>query len=101
MYVNTDGLHSGAAHSHSAGQHAQNSSQHLSGAQLGAGMFGDFAAADSFHDVMSAAHAHHIAAADAHHKILTTVGVKARGIANAFTATEKDNVQELRGVRCT
>lgn len=101
MYVDTDGLHSGAAHARDAGEHAHDSSQHLSGAQLGAGMFGDFAAADSFHDSMSAAHAHHVATAEAHHKVLNSVDVRARGVANAFTAMENNHVQALREVRCT
>ena len=101
MFVDTDGLHSGAAHSRNAGEHAQDSSKHLAAAQLGAGMFGDFAAADSFHDAMSTAHAHHVATAEAHHKVLNSVGLKTRAIASAFTATEDDNVQSLRGVRCT
>lgn len=101
MYVDTDGLHSGAAHSRNAGVHVQDSSQHLSGAQLGVGMFGDFAAAESFHDAMSTAHTHHVAIAEAHHKVLNGVGLKAHRIANDFTATENTNVQTLRGVRCT
>jgi len=101
MFVDTDGLHSGAAHSRNAGEHAQDSSKHLSGAQVGAGMFGDFAAADTFHEAMSAAHAHHVATAEAHHKALDGVSQKSGTIANAFTATEDDNVQSLRGVRCT
>jgi hypothetical protein len=101
MYVDTDGLHSGATHSRNAGEHAQDSSKHLSGGQLGAGMFGDFAAADSFHDAMSTAHAHHVATAEAHHKVLNGVGLKAHRIANDFTATEDNNVQALREVRCT
>jgi Protein of unknown function (DUF2563) len=101
MYVDTDGLYSGAEHSRNAGEHAQDSSKHLSGAQLGAGMFGDFAAADSFHGQMSAAHAHHVATAEAHHKVLDGVGVKAHRIADDFTATEDNNVHTLRGVRCT
>jgi Protein of unknown function (DUF2563) len=96
MRVKTDGLHSGAAHSDTAGEHAQDSATHLSGGPLGAGMFGDFAAADSFHETMSAAHAHHIATAEAHHKVLNNVGNRARGVANAFTTMDRNNAAELR-----
>jgi hypothetical protein len=63
---------------------------------MGAGVFGDFAAADSFRETMSAAHAHHIAAAEAHHKVLTGVGDKARAVANAFTTMDDNNAAELR-----
>jgi hypothetical protein len=96
MRVKVDGLHLGAAHSDTAGEHAQDSSKHLSGAQVGAGMFGDFAAADSFHETMSAAHAHHVATSEAHHKILKGVGDRARGVANAFTTMDRNNAAELR-----
>jgi hypothetical protein len=96
MRVKIDGLHSGAAHSDTASEHAQDSSKHLSGGQLGAGMFGDFAAADSFHEAMSAAHAHHVATAEAHHKVLNSVGNRARAVANAFTTMDRNNAAELR-----
>jgi hypothetical protein len=96
MRVKIDGLHSGAAHSDTAGEHAQDSFKHLSGGQLGAGMFGDFAAADSFHETMSAAHAHHVATAEAHHKVLNSVGNRARVVANAFTTMDRNNAAELR-----
>jgi Protein of unknown function (DUF2563) len=101
MRVKVDGLHSGAAHSDNAGEHAQDCSRHLSGRQLGAGMFGDFGAADSFHESMSAAHAHHVATAEAHHKILNGVGDRARVVAKAFTTMDNNNAAELRELRCT
>lgn len=96
MRVKVDGLHSGAADSDTAGEHAQDSSRHLSGGQLGAGMFGDFAAADSLHETMSAAHAHHIATAETHHKVLNGIGDKARVVANAFSTMDDNNAAELR-----
>ena len=101
MRVKIDGLHSGAAHSDNAREHAQDCSRHLSGGQLGAGMFGDFAAADSFHDTMSAAHAHHVAVAEAHHKLLHGVSDRAKVVANAFTTMDNNNAAELRELRCT
>ncbi len=101
MRVKVDGLHAGATHSDNAAEHAHDSSRHLSVGQLGAGMFGDFAAADSFHETMSAAHAHHVATAEAHHKVLNGVGDRARVVANAFTTMDNNSAAELRELRCT
>jgi hypothetical protein len=99
MRVQVGDLHTGAAHARAAGEHAQDSAQHLSQAQLGSGMFGDFAAADSFHDTLSATHAHHIAASEAHRKVLGGVDRRARHVANDFTTMDHANAEAVREVQ--
>jgi hypothetical protein len=99
MRVQVGDLHAGAAHARTAGEHAQDSAQHLSQAQLGSGMFGDFAAADSFHDTISTAHAHHIAASEAHRNVLNGVDHRARHVANEFTTMDHANTEAVREVQ--
>ena len=98
MFVDTAKLHSGAAESHRASEHAQAGANHLSGAPPVAGMFGDFAAADDFHDALSAAHAHHVKALQNHQENLNDVGAKAHRAGYAFSATEDHNTKVLREV---
>ena len=98
MFVDTAKLHSGAAESHRASEHAQAGANHLSGAPPVAGMFGDFAAADDFHDAVSAAHAHHVKALQNHQENLNDVGAKAHRVGYAFSATEDHNTKVLREV---
>ena len=91
-------LHSGAAESHRASEHAEAGASHLSGATPAAGMFGDFAAADDFHDAVSAAHAYHVKALQNHQENLNDVGAKAHRAGYAFSATDDHNAKVLREV---
>jgi hypothetical protein len=99
MFVDTGLLHSGANHSHRAGGHAQDAADHLSRGPLLSGMFGEFAAAESFYDAVTAAHAHHVKILQAHQETLTAVGANAHLAADEFTATEDHNAAKLRAVR--
>lgn len=63
-------------------------------------MFGDFAAAQTFHAAVSVAHAHYVETLKRHDEILSRVGSQANHAAQAFTATESPNAQALRGMRC-
>ncbi len=98
MFVDTAQLHSGASESRRASEHAQAGVNHLSGATPVAGMFGSFAAADDFHDAVSAAHAYHVKALHNHQENLNDVGTKAHRAGYAFTATEDQNMKVLREV---
>ena len=100
MFVDTGMLHSGATDSHRAGEHAHNGANHLAGAPLTAGMFGDFAAAEAFHETVTLAHAHHLDTVRTHQQILSGVGQQARHVAFAFTAMENHNAKALRDLRC-
>jgi Protein of unknown function (DUF2563) len=96
MFVDTAKLHSGATESYRASEHAQAGANHLSSVSPLAGMFGDFAAADDFHDAVSAAHAHHVKALQHHQQSLNDVGARAHHAAYAFTAMDERNASELR-----
>lgn len=100
MFVDTELLHTGANDSHRAGGHARDGADHLARGSLSSGMFGDFAAADAFHEAVSSAHAEHVRILQAHHEALTSVGTKAHAAARGFTEMDRRNGAELRAVRC-
>ena len=98
MLVDTGLLRTGGDESRRAGEYALEGADQLSRAPLATGMFGDFAAADAFHDAISAAHAQHISALQGHHETLNDVGAKSHHAAYAFDATEEHNTKVLRDV---
>jgi Protein of unknown function (DUF2563) len=99
MFVDTELLHSGGNQSHRAGGHAQDGADHLARGPLASGMFGDFAAADSFHEAVTTAHAQHVKSLQAHRETLTSVGKKAHVAAKGFKDMDSHNAAELRAVR--
>lgn len=101
MFVDTDLLHSGADESHRAGGHAQDGADRLSQGPLASGMFGGFAAADTFHGAVTAAHGQHVKNLQAHQETLTGVGHKAHYAANGFTDMDERNAAQERAVRWT
>ena len=98
MFVDTKKLHSGAAESIHASEHAQAGANHLSGVAPVAGMFGDFAAADDFHDAVTAAHTYHVKALQNHQQSLNDVGAKAHRAGYSFSAMDDNNAKVLREV---
>jgi hypothetical protein len=101
VFVNTGMLHAGASDSRRAGDDAENGRNQLAGAPLASGMFGDFAAAEAFHAMVSSAHGYHLQTLQIHQEILSNVGRKATHVAHAFSAMEDHNKKALRDVRCT
>ncbi|MCV7349879.1 DUF2563 family protein [Mycobacterium parmense] len=99
MFVDPDMLHSGADDSRRAGGHAEEGAGHLSRGPLASGMFGEFAAAEEFHDALSSAHAQHVKNLQAHREALTSVSKKAHYAATTFTTMDQRNAAELRSVR--
>lgn len=99
MFVDPGLLHVGAGESHRAGEHAQAGADHLAQGPLMSGMFGDFAAADAFHEAVGSAHARHVKSLRAHHEALSAVGTKARYAATEFTGMDERNAGQLRAVR--
>jgi Protein of unknown function (DUF2563) len=99
MDVDTGLLHSGGNESHRAGGHAQEAANHLSRGSLMPGMFGEFAAAESFHEALAVAHAHHVKTLQAHQDTLSAVGTNAHTAAKGFTDMEERNAAQLRAVR--
>jgi Protein of unknown function (DUF2563) len=99
MFVDTELLHSGANESHRAGGHAQEAADRLSRGPLISGMFGEFAAAEEFHDAVRSAHTQHVQTLQAHREALTAIGGKAHLAANGFTAMDARNAAAERAVR--
>jgi hypothetical protein len=99
VFVDTGLLHSGGNQSHQAGGHAQDAADRLSRGPLMSGMFGDFPAAEEFHEAVSVAHAKHVKSLQAHGETLTDVGGKAYKAAASFTDMEARNTAEVRAVR--
>jgi hypothetical protein len=99
MFVDTALLHSGANESHRAGEHAQQGADRLSCGPLISGMFGDFAAAEEFHDAVRSAHTRQVKTLQAHQEALTAVGDKAHLAASGFTAMDAHNAAAERAVR--
>ncbi|MCV7425467.1 DUF2563 family protein [Mycobacterium montefiorense] len=100
MFVDTGLLQSGGSQSHRAGGHAQDAADRLSRGPLMSGMFGDFSAAEQFHEAVSVAHGKHVKDLQAHGETLATVGGKAHKAASEFTDMEEHNAAKLRAVRC-
>ena len=96
MRVDTAELHSGASGSLRASEHAETGANHLSGAAPFAGMFGDFAEADDFHEALSAAHKRHVQSLQSHQENLNHVGTRAHHAGYAFTAMDERGASELR-----
>jgi hypothetical protein len=101
MFVDADLLHSGANESHRAGGHARDGADQLARGPLVSGMFGEFAAAEAFHDAVSAAHAQHVKNLQGHQQTLTEVGRKGHYAATGFVEMDNRNAAEMRAVRCS
>nr|WP_176706932.1 DUF2563 family protein [Mycobacterium malmoense] len=96
MFVDTALLHSAGNDSHRAGGHAQERADQLARGTLASGMFGDCAAAESFHEAVTAAHRQHVENLQGHKQTLTDVGSKAHYAARGFTSMDQHNAGELR-----
>lgn len=99
LFVDTGLLHTGGNQSHRAGGHAHDAADRLSRGPLMSGMFGDFSAAEEFHEAASVAHAKHVKSLQAHGETLTDVSGKAYKAAAGFTDMEARNAAQVRAVR--
>lgn len=99
MFVDTELLRSGANESHRAGSHAQEAADRLARGPMMSGMFGEFAAAEKFHDALRTAHSQHVKTLQAHQEALSALGSKAHQAANGFTAMDARNAAAERAVR--
>ncbi|WP_421843298.1 DUF2563 family protein [Mycobacterium sp.] len=100
MFVDAELLHSGADESHRAGEYAQDGADRLSRGPLVTGMFGDFAAAQVFHDAVIETHAAHVRGLRDHRQELTALAGKVHFAAVEFTEMDRGNAVELGVVRC-
>ncbi|MBW0012427.1 DUF2563 family protein [Mycobacterium sp.] len=101
MFVDMDMLHSGVDESHRAGGHAQDAADQLARGPLLSEMFGGFPAAETFHEAVSSARAHHVKSLESHRRTLTELGRKARFAADEFTNMDDRNAAEMRAVPCS
>ena len=98
MEVDVGAMRSGANRSYNAARLAVEGAELLSRASVRPGIFGDFAAAESFHGALSDAHSNHIERLRDHEGRLGVLGDKAHTTASEFIEMEERNAQALRSV---
>ena len=98
MHVNTDGLRSGASTSFSAADHAYEGASNLGRVGFGSSIFGELAAAKSFHEAVVSAQDRHVRMIDSHSQRLGTIGDKAHQAAADFSDMEAQNKARLDAV---
>ena len=91
MWVEPELLSSGGDVARGAGEHLRGGAADLSAASIGSTIFGDFAAAQSFHQQLSAHRNHQVSRMHDHHQTLTDVGQKAKTASGWFSRTEEAN----------
>lgn len=100
MRFDPDELRSGANQLYDAAWLTQESADQLTHSTIGSEIFGSFAAAESFHNVMSAAHSDHVNRLLDRQKQLGTLGDKTHRTASVFVDMEERNTRALREVLC-
>ena len=95
MWVEPELLSSGGNVSRAAGDHVLGGAAKLSAAPIGASIFGDFDAAQSFHGRLSAHHIGRVTQMRNNHRTLADVGTKAKAAAVSFAETEANNKSVL------
>jgi hypothetical protein len=98
MRVDVGGLQSGANTSYTAADHAHEGAATLSRAAAESGIFGDFAAARTFHQAVEAAHTRHVDLIKNHTANLGTIGDKVNKAAAAFAEMDNNNSEQLKAV---
>jgi hypothetical protein len=98
VQVDVGEMRSGANRSYNAASFAMEGADQLSRASVGAGIFGDFPAAESFHGALSEAHSNHIQRLREHESHLGVLGDKGHKTASAFVDMEERNAEALRSV---
>jgi hypothetical protein len=95
MWVEPELLHSGGEVARSAGQRVLGGAEALSAAPIGSSIFGDFDAARSFHQRVSAHRSSRVEAMHGNHRTLTDVGQKVQTGAGWFARTEQQNTEDV------
>jgi hypothetical protein len=91
MFIDTDLLRCGAEFSRSAGAVALDGANRFATAQLPAGMFGDFAAAEDFHGALGRAHEGHVTSMQGHQTALDALAEKAHHAAATFVKQDEES----------
>lgn len=92
---NTDLLRSGSDSSSFAGSAAQKAASRLSDAVLPQGIFGEFAAAEGFHNAALNARDNHLQRSQDHHARLTDIASKGHIGAGVLTDTDSGAAQAI------
>ena len=98
MQVDVEEMRSGANRSYNAASFAMEGADQLSRSQVGAGIFGDFSAAESFHSALSDAHSNHVQRLRDHENRLGVIGDRGHKTASVFIEMEERNAEALRSV---
>jgi hypothetical protein len=98
MWVEPELLSSGGDVARGAGERVRDGAADLSAASIGSTIFGDFPAAQSFHQRLSAHRDNQVSRMDHNHRRLTDVGQKAKTASNRFSQTEDRNRSTLDNV---
>ena len=99
MEVDVGAMRSGATRSYNASWLAAEGADLLSRTSVRPGIFGDFAAAESFHGALSQSHSNHVERLRDHESRLGVLGDKAHTTASGFVDMEERNTEALRSVR--
>ena len=98
MQVDVSEMRSGANRSYNAASFAMEGADQLSRGRVGASIFGDFPAAESFHGAMTEAHSNHVQRLREHENHLGVLGDKGHKTASVFVDMEERNAEALRSV---
>lgn len=99
MFVDTDLLRMGADFSRSAGTIVQRGASEFGSTQLSAGIFGDFDAAQGFHQALTSAHQAHTSTMAGHHAELEALAEKAHTAATTFQAQDEQSAEDVAAAR--
>ncbi|OBK28733.1 hypothetical protein A5634_01280 [Mycobacterium asiaticum] len=100
MFVDPALLRSGGSESRRASEHIDQAAEHLSRASMQSQLFGDFAAADTFHAATGAVLADHARVMSGNSESLGAVSRSAHVAAASFTAMDESNAAAVEVVRC-
>jgi hypothetical protein len=99
MFIDTASLRMGAGYSESAGALARRGADQFSSAPLPAGIFGDFAEAEQFHQALSHAQTNHSENMRGHHSALSKLADNATTAARVFTEEDEQSAAALEAAR--
>ena len=98
MHVDTENMRSGAQRSHQASDFAKDAADALSRVAVRTGIFGSFAAAQTFHTAVSDSHSNHLQSLRSRHTMLRSLGDRTQQTASIFDEMERRNASALRAV---
>lgn len=98
MFVNPAEMRTGANTSFKAADHANDGAGYLRRASVNSGIFGDFDAAEEFHEAVSAAQSRHTDLLNKHSEVLDQLGNNAHQAASGFAEMDGHNSEQLRNV---